>query len=86
MSRYSTNFKREEEKREELLNLREPICYDCEGCKRVDSENKGLCTVYIKPEVLWGRGSCHLATHIKLIEDKPKRKIRVGQQKQKRTG
>ena len=57
----------------------------CKGCKRIDNFNN--CLVYIKPSIWWQdnkyRYKCPLATHIEIKSEKNK-KIRVGQQKQRK--
>jgi hypothetical protein len=59
------------------------VNYCCEGCNRVAPEDHSRCTVYINPDVIWRRGNCPLASHIK-VESAKKSKVRVGQQKQKK--
>ena len=59
----------------------------CEKCKRID-EN-GNCTVYIKPDMWWQEDHkykeyCPLATHLEFEGDELNKKVRVGQQKQKK--
>jgi len=61
---------------------KEPIHEKCEGCGRVMEDS--TCSTYLKPGIWWRIGGCPLADHIKKTESGPKRKIRVGQQKQKR--
>lgn len=70
-----------------LKEMRTPIVDQCIGCDRIDIEkgvdpsSQDLCSVYISPEKAWRLGNCLLASHLE-IEDKPKEKVRVGQQKQ----
>ncbi|MFW9871725.1 MAG: PxxKW family cysteine-rich protein [Candidatus Thorarchaeota archaeon] len=65
-----------------LRTMREPLSYCCEGCERIDPNDKTLCNVYIDPEKSWRLGHCALATHVK-IETEKKGRVRVGQQKQR---
>lgn len=61
-----------------------PIVEQCEGCDKVSTREK-VCTAYLYPATRWKHGSCALATHVReQMDDKPKGKIRVGQQKQKK--
>lgn len=43
------------------------------------------CSVYYKPSALWNRGRCPLASHWHPEQPKKTEKVRVGQQKQKKT-
>jgi hypothetical protein len=84
MARLGTNHRKENDLKNYLRGMREPVCYDCEGCARVDVIDKSLCGAYIIPEKMWTRGTCPAATHIKTEEDKKAERVRVGQQKQKK--
>ena len=72
-----------------LREMRKPIIEKCIGCDKVDIEegatptSQDLCNAYIDPEQNWKNGDCPLASHL-IIEEKPKRKVRVGQQKQQK--
>ena len=61
-----------------------PITKSCEGCEKIE-EHFGLqwCSVYVNPKILWARGGCFFNMKHK---EKPKAKVRVGQQKSKRKG
>lgn len=71
-----------------LREMRTPIVEKCIGCKKIDIKEGvepssfDLCSAYISPEKTWRKGNCPLATHTH-IEEKPKEKVRVGQQKSK---
>jgi len=57
-----------------------PIVEQCEGCEKIEN---GYCKAYIAPAVKWAHGrDCPAATHIETEEEK-KKKLRIGQQKQK---
>ena len=82
MARGSRINIKEERRRNEMLSMREPVHYCCEGCGKVEPEDKSLCTIYINPDALWNRGGCFLATHMSLKTAEQAGKTRVGQQKQ----
>jgi hypothetical protein len=63
--------------------IKESINDNCKGCSKVLEDS--TCSAYIKPNAWWRRGKCPLADHIK-TEVETKRKVRVGQQKQKKRG
>jgi len=65
-----------------LKAMRKPIIEKCIGCEKIDSDDNTRCSAYIDPEQLWRLGNCPTATHLQK-EEKPKTKVRVGQQKQK---
>ncbi len=53
----------------------------CDGCKHVEGT---VCDAYVKPEVKWRIGNCPLASHItNTITSNVK--VRVGQQKQRKS-
>ena len=59
----------------------------CEGCKRINDEKD--CEVYVKPIIWWQEDNkykeyCPLATHLEFEGDEVNKKIRVGQQKQRK--
>ena len=83
MARLGKNHRAEKDFRDHLLSMREPVGYCCEGCGRVDAEDKTLCGVYIFPEKMWRINPCGLATHLRQVETK-KGRVRVGQQKQRK--
>ncbi len=58
-----------------------PIIDKCEGCGKIEN---GYCMLYIAPVVKWRSGRCPAATHIQ-TDNKNSKKIRVGQQKQKKS-
>jgi hypothetical protein len=69
-----------------MLNVvQEPVNYCCEGCGRVDVEDKSVCMVYAFPATRWRLGNCPLATHVKAAIKAVRTKVRVGQQKQRIT-
>jgi hypothetical protein len=78
--------------REEMMALRESIvdsclvCLDADGnehgpCERIDG-NK--CKAYISPKMWWDKGKCPLATHWVDPTKAVKKRVRIGQQKQRR--
>jgi len=75
---------------EQLKAVRLPINERCKQkldgeihiCSRSDGE---LCGVYAFPKTKWLHGDCPMADNeLKTIEEKEVKKVRVGQQKQKR--
>lgn len=70
-----------------MMVMRTPIVEQCIGCDKIDIKegiepsSQDFCTSYINPASIWSRGDCPLASHLE-VEDKPKEKVRVGQQKQ----
>lgn len=62
--------------------VKDSIHENCKGCSRVMEDS--TCSAYIKPDSWWRRGKCPLADHIKPEVVSDPRKIRVGQQKQKK--
>jgi len=60
----------------------ETIHERCNGCQRV--QENSTCSVYLKPSVLWSRGTCPLANHIKIETKNSDGKVRAGQQKSKK--
>jgi len=71
------------EKQEEAPVRGGDVNYCCEGCDKVAPEDHSRCVAYRDPDVLWRRGRCPLASHIKAVSTVSK-KLRVGQQKQKK--
>ena len=56
-----------------------------EQCKGCGQEIDGKCPAYINPSAWFRNGKhCPLATHIKTGSQKPRCKVRVGQQKQRK--
>jgi len=73
---------------DEMMQNRLPVVDECrnnptEPCSFLE-KGSDFCTVYINPKSRWRLGPCPLATHVSTQEEKPKTKIRVGQQKQRR--
>ena len=59
------------------------LCYYCPDCNKVfDDNGTKVCAAYLHPEEKWRLG-CALASN-KINIETEKKKIRVGQQKQKR--
>lgn len=59
---------------------RKPVVEQCEGCGNIEGAE---CKSYLIPEAKWRMGDCPRATHLQTGE-KGKKKVRVGQQKQKK--
>jgi len=61
-----------------------PLTDNCHGCeKAVVDEDR--CSAYINPAGKWRNGDCNLATHVEAVNEPAQtKKIRVGQQKQKK--
>lgn len=58
-----------------------PIVEKCKGCAKVEND---YCVSYYNPKAKWvGERNCPLATHVE-TEAQKKKKIRVGQQKQRK--
>lgn len=64
----------------EMLSERKPIVEQCKGCKDIDGE---FCKCYLDPSILFRRGLCPRADHLKVVV-KDKAKKRIGQQKQRK--
>jgi hypothetical protein len=62
---------------------RKPIVDKCIGCENIIEENK--CRIWGAPAAKWRIGVCPSATHVKVGITSPEQKVRVGQQKQKKT-
>ena len=63
----------------------EPIVEQCQGCERTKEYlNNVFCLVYPNPAAKWRRGTCNMATHMKVSTKTTQEKVRVGQQKQKK--
>ena len=60
----------------------ETIHERCVGCQKVQKDS--TCSVYLKPSVLWNRGTCPLANHVKVETKSSNGKVRAGQQKGKK--
>lgn len=57
-----------------------PIVEQCGSCDKIEN---GYCKAYVAPIVKWARGRiCPIATHLE--KEDAKKKVRVGQQKQKK--
>ena len=65
-----------------LQVVRETVDWCCEGCARVEPEDKSLCTAYAFPDSKCKSGVCPLSTHFVRVVETPKVQVRVGQQKQ----
>ena len=58
------------------------IVKECEGCRKIEKHFDWLwCSIYRYPAIWWKRGGCPFNTK---AEVKPNRKVRVGQQKQRK--
>jgi len=56
--------------------IRSPIVKECKGCCHIDN---GFCSVYPNPAYWWTNKMCPIRP--KTIEEQPRGKKRVGQQK-----
>ena len=65
--------------RNQLLKERTELIDKCQGCSHTDGK---YCKAYAFPDKKWKNGDCNFASHI--FTEEEKKKIRVGQQKQKR--
>lgn len=59
-----------------------PIVKECAGCENVEGE---VCRIWASPAAKWRLGACASATHVKVEAKTETAKVRVGQQKQKKT-
>jgi hypothetical protein len=61
---------------------KKPIVEQCVGCDNVEGE---YCRIWLVPAAKWRLGTCPSATHIKVEVKTMEQKLRVGQQKQKKS-
>lgn len=54
----------------------------CLGCNHILPGSK--CAIWVSPSAKMRKGDCGMATHIKRVADKEDKRVRVGQQKQKK--
>jgi hypothetical protein len=87
MALLGKNINRKEQlKREQMINERHPIVEECIGCNKVEAdpdlpeklENGSVssyqkCLVYINPAMKWKLGSCSLASHLTVVETGPEK-------------
>jgi hypothetical protein len=66
----------------DLNSERKPIVKQCAGCGNISGD---VCRVWVSPAAKWRLGVCPSATHVKIEIHEAERKVRVGQQKQKKT-
>lgn len=59
-----------------------PIVEQCIGCEKIEGE---FCRTWATPAAKWRVGVCASATHVKPETKASEQKVRVGQQKQKKT-
>ena len=65
-----------------MKNLeKKPIVEQCNGCSNVEGT---FCKIWASPAGKWRLGNCPSATHGKTEVIEPEKKVRVGQQKQKK--
>lgn len=60
---------------------KKPIVERCSGCSNVEGN---FCRIWSSPAAKWRLGNCPSATHVKMEISEPEKKVRVGQQKQKK--
>ncbi len=70
--------KKEQLKREQMINERYPIVEQCKGCKKIElnpdlPDNELKCLAYINPKSQWRMGDCHLASHLTVLETGPEK-------------
>ncbi len=61
---------------------KKPIVDKCVGCENIEDDK---CRIWASPAAKWRIGVCPSATHVKAAVKETEQKVRVGQQKQKKT-
>jgi len=75
--------KKEQFRKEQMINERQPIEEQCIGCNKVEidpdlpndknTSSYQKCLAYINPLLKWKLGSCNLASHLTVIEIGPEK-------------
>lgn len=74
------------DKQAELKAFKQSVIDQCltgntnKPCERIEDN---LCVSYLNPKSKWTRGNCPMSTNF-IVEIKDTKKVRVGQQKQKK--
>ncbi len=61
---------------------RKPVIDKCIGCENIEGDK---CRIWASPAGRWRLGICPSATHVKVTTKDVEQKVRVGQQKQRKS-
>lgn len=68
--------------------IRQEVVEQCRGCgnyEGTDGLTPEVCKTWVSPKTKWRMGTCPSATHVKMEFKSNEPKVRVGQQKQRKT-